>query len=504
MKILENKEWFQQMAELLRMKNICKRFPGVVALHQVDLTVYSGEILALMGENGAGKSTLIKILAGVYPKDSGEIFFEDRKVEIASPHQSHTMGISVIFQELNLLPNLSVAENIFMGRENRMLASFLDKRKTVKLAGSLMERVGLNCSPETLVCNLPVSQRQMVEVAKALSLKAKLIVMDEPTSSLTERETQLLFEIIRNLKASGVSVIFISHRLNEVFTIADRVQVLRDGNNAGELSKSELNESSIIQLMVGRELKNIFAKEQVPIGAEILRVKQISSAAVSNISFNLRKGEILGVAGLVGAGRTELMRAIFGLDPRFAGEIIIDGKPVRIRSAEHAIKCGIGFVTEDRRNQGLVLGMSVRENCSLVSLRKLHTAGFIKFRQERNIVQNFIDLLRIKTASQETKAATLSGGNQQKVVLAKWLAIKPAILILDEPTRGIDVGAKAEIHRLMSELAREGVAIIMISSELPEILGMSDRIIVMHEGRVTGELNRAEASQEKIMALAIS
>jgi ribose transport system ATP-binding protein len=502
--MLENKEWFHQMTEISQMNNICKRFPGVIALHQVNLTVHQGEILALMGENGAGKSTLIKILAGVYQKDSGEIIFEGRKVEIGSPHQSHNMGISVIFQELNLLPNLSVAENIFMGRENRMLVSFLDKRRTVKLAASLMERVGLNCSPETLVCDLPVSQRQMVEVAKALSLKAKLIVMDEPTSSLTERETQLLFEIIRNLKASGVSVIFISHRLNEVFAIADRVQVLRDGENAGELSKSELNENSIIQLMVGRELKNIFAKEQVTIGDEILRVKQISSAAVSNISFSLRKGEILGVAGLVGAGRTELMRAIFGLDPRFSGEIVINDKPVRIRSAEHAIKCGIGFVTEDRRSQGLVLGMSVRENCTLVSLRKLHTAGFIKFRQERNIVRNFVDLLRIKTASQETKVATLSGGNQQKVVLAKWLAIKPAILILDEPTRGIDVGAKAEIHRLMSELARQGVAIIMISSELPEILGMSDRIIVMHEGKVTGELSREEASQEKIMALAIS
>lgn len=491
------------MAEILRMKNICKRFPGVVALDQVDMTVNTGEILALMGENGAGKSTLIKILAGVYQKDSGEILFEGQKVEIASPHKSQTLGISVIFQELNLLPNLSVAENIFIGRENRTLVSFLDKKKTFKLASSLMEKVGLDCSPDTLVCNLTVSQRQMVEVAKALSLKAKLIVMDEPTSSLTERETQLLFDIIRNLKAAGVSVIFISHRLNEVFTIADRVQVLRDGNNAGELSKSELNESSIIQLMVGRELKNIFAKEQVPIGAEILRVNQISSSAVNNVSFKLRKGEILGVAGLVGAGRTELMRAIFGLDPRFSGEIIINGKPVRIRSAEHAIKCGIGFVTEDRRHQGLVLGMSVRENCSLVSLRKLQIAGFLKFKQERNIVQNFINLLRIKTASQETKTATLSGGNQQKVVLAKWLAIKPDILILDEPTRGIDVGAKAEIHRIMSNLAREGVAIIMISSELPEILGMSDRIIVMHEGRITGELSREEASQEKIMTLAI-
>ena len=491
------------MTELLRMNKICKRFPGVVALSQVDLAVAGGEILALMGENGAGKSTLIKILAGVYVKDSGEIFFEGRRVDITSPHESQLLGISVIFQELNLLPNLSVAENIFMGRENKRLGGFLDFGATRRLAGDLMERVGLHCPPETPVHSLPVSQRQMVEVAKALSLKAKLIVMDEPTSSLTEGETQLLFGIIRTLKASGVAVIFISHRLNEVFTIADRVQVLRDGANAGGLERNDLNEAAIIRLMVGRELKNIFAKEPVPIGERVFRVNHLSSPALHDINFELRKGEILGIAGLVGAGRTELIRAIFGLDRRDRGEIYINGQPVAIKTPEQAIRRGIAFVTEDRRNQGLILGMSVRENCTLVALRDLQAGGFIRFHKERKTVREAIDLLKIKTPSMETVTATLSGGNQQKVVLAKWLVINPRVLILDEPTRGIDVGAKAEIHRIMSDLARQGVAIIMISSELPEILGMSDRIIVMHQGRLTGELSREEATQERIMALAI-
>jgi ABC-type sugar transport system ATPase subunit len=492
------------MTELLRMVGICKRFPGVVALDHVNLTVSPGEVLALMGENGAGKSTLIKILAGVYQKDGGEIFFEGRKVEIASPHQSHQLGISVIFQELNLLPNLNIGENIFMGREHKTAGGFVDYKTTYDSAVSLMDRVGLHCSPRTMVCHLPVSQRQMVEVAKALSLRAKVIVMDEPTSSLTEHETQLLFQIIRKLKAEGVAVIYISHRLSEIFQIADRVQVLRDGQNAGGFQKDEMNETAIIQSMVGRELNNIFSKEQVPMGDVLLRVERLTSPAVKNISFSLHKSEILGISGLVGAGRTELMRAIFGLDPQIGGELFIHNKPVRIKSPGQAIRHGIAFVTEDRRNQGLVLEMSLRENSTLAALRNLQTAGFIKFRQERKVTQTFIDLLRIKAPTLETKVSTLSGGNQQKVVLAKWLAIQPQILILDEPTRGIDVGAKAEIHRIMSDLARQGVGIIMISSELPEILGMSDRIIVMHEGRVTGELTRAEATQEKIMALAIS
>lgn len=491
------------MAYLLEMSNICKRFPGVNALNNVSLKVKRGEILALVGENGAGKSTLIKILAGVYRKDAGVIIFDGRKVEIVSPHHAHQLGISVIFQELNLFPNLSVAENIFVGQERQKMG-FMDYARTKKQALTLMQRVGLKCNPETLVGNLPVSQRQMVEVAKALSLKAKLIIMDEPTSSLTERETQLLFEIIKNLKAAGISVIFISHRLQEIFEIADRVHVLRDGVNAGELEREELTEDKVIQLMVGRELKNIFPKEQAAIGEKILEVKNLSTPGLlKQISFTLKKGEILGVAGLVGAGRTELMRAIFGLDPLARGEIYIDGRPVRIRCPEEAIKHGIAFVTEDRRLQGLITGMSVRENGSLVALRQLQCWGFVKLKAERALVQQYLQRLRIKTPSLETKVATLSGGNQQKVVLTKWLAIKPQILILDEPTRGIDVGAKAEIHRIISDLAREGVGIIMISSELPEILGMSDRILVMHEGRITGSLNRAEATQEKIMALAV-
>jgi ribose transport system ATP-binding protein len=491
------------MSYILEMSNICKRFPGVIALSNAGLNVKRGEILALVGENGAGKSTLIKILAGVYRKDSGTIIFDGQKVEILSPHHSHQLGISVIFQELNLFPNLSVAENIFVGRENQR-AGFMDYIKTKERAWSLMQRVGLNCDPETLVCNLPVSQRQMVEVAKALSLKAKLIVMDEPTSSLTERETNLLFEIIKNLKATGVAVIFITHRLNEILQIADRVHVLRDGVNAGELERSDLTEDKMIQLMVGRELKNIFQKENTAIGDKVLEVQNLTTPGLlKNISFDLKKGEILGLAGLVGAGRTELMRAIFGLDRFSNGEIRINGRPVKINSPEEAISHGIAFVTEDRRLQGLVLGMSVRENGSLVALRQLHRLGFIRSKAERSLIQQYLERLRIKTPSPETKVATLSGGNQQKVVLTKWLAIKPQILILDEPTRGIDVGAKAEIHRIISDLAGQGVGILMISSELPEILGMSDRILVMHEGRITGSLNREEATQEKIMALAV-
>jgi ribose transport system ATP-binding protein len=491
------------MSYILEMNNICKRFPGVIALNNVGLKVKKGEILALVGENGAGKSTLIKILAGVYRKDAGRIIFDGKKVDILSPYHSQQLGISVIFQELNLFPNLSVAENIFIGREN-CRGGFMDFARTKKAAWSLMQRVGLNCDPETLVCNLPVSQRQMVEVAKALSLQAKLIIMDEPTSSLTERETQLLFRIIQNLKAAGVSVIFITHRLNEIFTVADRVHVLRDGVNAGEIERANLTEEKIIKLMVGRELKNIFPKVDVPLGEEILKVKNLTAPGVlKEISFELKKGEILGVAGLVGAGRTELMRAIFGLDPFSRGEIWLNGLPARISSPGDAIKQGIAFVTEDRRLQGLIMGMSVRENGSLVALKQLHRLGFIKYKAEYSLVKEYLQKLRIKTPSVETKIATLSGGNQQKVVLSKWLAIRPQILILDEPTRGIDVGAKAEIHRIISDLAAQGVGIIMISSELPEILGMSDRIIVMHEGRITGTLKPEEATQERIMALAV-
>lgn len=493
------------MDEILRASGISKRFPGVVALHRVNLAVRRAEVLALIGENGAGKSTLIKILAGVYAKDAGEIVFDGKKAEIGSPHAAQALGISVIFQELNLLPNLSVAENLFIGRENRMAGIFLHRQCTETRAKELMARVGLHCSPRILVKDLPISQRQMVEVAKALSLRAKLIIMDEPTSSLTERETLLLFEIIRGLKASGVSVIFISHRLSEVFAIADRVHILRDGHDVGCFSRDELTEETAIQMMVGREIKNLFAKEEVPIGETILSVRGFSTPnLLRDVSFDLRRGEILGLAGLVGSGRTELMRALFGVDPHSRGRIYIDGRPVRIKSAEEAIRHGLALVPEDRRNQGLIVNMTVRENGTLVALRRLHRLGFIRSKAEREVIDDYINKLGIKTPGREQRVANLSGGNQQKVVVAKWLAAMPRILILDEPTRGIDVGAKEEIHRLMSSLARQGVGIIMISSELPEILGMSDRILVMHEGRVTGELSRAEATQEKVMALAIS
>ena len=494
----------EAVPQLLLMEGISKRFPGVVALDHVNFEVERGEVMALMGENGAGKSTLIKILAGVYPKDEGRIFFDGRQVEITSPHVSQAMGISVIFQELNLLPNLTVAENIFMGRENRWGRFFVDRRRSNEMARELMRRVGLSCSPEAMVKDLPISQRQMVEVAKALSLKAKLIIMDEPTSSLTEREVDLLFAIIANLKAEGVSVVFVSHRINEVFQVADRVHILRDGKDVGILTRRDLTEDRVIRMMVGRELRSIFAKDSRPASEVVLSVRNLSTPGfLRGISFDLRRGEILGLAGLVGAGRTELIRALFGLDRRSSGEIMINGKPVRIASSTDAIRCGLGLVPEDRRQQGLILGMTVRENGSLVALPMLQWLGFVRHQRERELVDRLIALLGIKTPGREERVANLSGGNQQKVVLAKWLAAKPQILLLDEPTRGIDVGAKEEIHRIMSDLARQGMGILMISSELPEILGMSDRIIVMHEGRITGEMTRDEATQEKVMALAV-
>ena len=492
------------MSNLLTVKNITKTFPGVKALQDVSLDVKRGEVLSLMGENGAGKSTLIKILAGVYSKDDGKIIFDDKEVEINSPIESQNLGISTIFQELNLIPNLSIAENIFVGRENRSNHFLYSRKKTIRQAEKLMDEVGLHCDPDKLVKDLPLSQRQMVEVAKALSLNARLIIMDEPTSSLTERETETLFGIIDKLKRSGVSVIFVSHKMNEVQRISDRVHILRDGVYIGCLEKEDVTEEKIIQMMVGRKFESIFDKEQVPITDTVLEVKNLSTKdMLKDVSFKVRKGEILGFAGLVGAGRTEVMRAIFGIDKKDSGEIYMEGKKADIRSPQDAIRYGIGLVPEDRKNQGLVLGMTVKENISMPSLERISRAGFIDLQEEREMAEEYVEKLKVKTPGLEQKVVNLSGGNQQKVVISRWLATNPKVLILDEPTRGIDVGAKKEIHKLVSSLARQGIAIIMISSEMPEILGMSDRIIVMNEGRIKGELQRGSASQEKIMEIAI-
>ncbi len=491
---------------ILEMRGITKRFPGVLALNKVDLTVYPGQVLALVGENGAGKSTLMKILSGVHQMDEGEILIEGKPVSIPDPLASQFMGISIIYQELTVLDNMNIAENIFLGREQRRSRVFVDKRQMHAEARRLLDEVGLNLDTWRKARDLSTAQKQMIEVAKALSFHSKIIIMDEPTSSLTETETETLFGIVRKLRSSGVAIVFISHKLAEIFAISDEVAVLRDGVSAGRMVTAACTENDIVNAMVGREVQDLFAKEPAEIGDVVLEVKNLSTRGfLKDISFQLRAGEILGFAGLVGAGRSEVMRAVFGIDRRESGEIFVKGRRVRIQSPRDALRCRMGFVPEDRKSQGLVLGMNVRQNTTLAALRQVASgAGFISARLEREMTDQFVSALEVKTPSNEQRVRNLSGGNQQKVVIAKWLANSPDILILDEPTRGIDVGAKKEIHALMSRLAQQGVAIIMISSELPEVLGMSDRIVVMHEGRIKGELPWGEADQVSIMKMAVS
>jgi ABC-type sugar transport system ATPase subunit len=484
------------------VRRVSKSFPGVHALVDVDLDVVAGEVHAIVGENGAGKSTLMNILAGIYQPDAGSIALEGQPVHVDGPRRAMALGIAMIHQELNLAPNLSVAENIFLGRApNR--GGLIDWRRLDFEARALLERLGIDLDVRETVENLSVARQQMVEIAKALSLDARAIIMDEPTSALTERETTALFGIIGRLKAEGVAVVYISHRLDEIFRIADRVTVLRDGRLVGSALIADITPSQVIGMMVGRELTALFPKAEVEAGPAVLEVRHVSRAGVlHDISFSVRRGEILGLAGLVGAGRTELARAIFGADRIDDGEILLDGRPVRIVAPHDAIRHGMGFVTEDRKLHGLVLGMSVRENATLAILRELTHFGLVSFALERQLAGEYVRQLDIRTPSIDQEVLNLSGGNQQKVVLAKWLATRPRVLILDEPTRGIDVGAKAEVHALMSRLATAGVAILMISSELPEILGMSDRILVIRQGQVSAEFSRAEATQEKILASA--
>jgi ribose transport system ATP-binding protein len=493
---------------ILNMKGISKAFPGVQALEDVDFEVEAGEVVALVGENGAGKSTLMKILCGAYRKDAGRIFLHGQETEIESPHHAQALGIAIIYQEFNLTPNQSAAANIFIAREPRQqglgrLFNLIDRRRMEQDAQAHLDRVGARVPATALICDLSVAQQQMVEVAKALAVDARIIIMDEPTSALGEGEVETLFEIITTLKEQGIAIIFITHRLEEVLRIADRVIVLRDGRRVGDLVISEATPEKIIHMMVGRKLTEMFHKEQAEIGEPLLEVRGLARrGTVQDVSFGLRRGEILGFAGLVGAGRTETARLIFGADRKDAGEIWIDGEQVSINSPVDAVKAGVGFVPEDRGLQGLVLGLTVRENIVLSTLGDYARAGWVDQRGVRETAQSYVDRLNIRTPYLRQKAMFLSGGNQQKVVLAKWLTMQPKVLIMDEPTRGIDVGAKAEVHALMSKLAQEGMGIIMISSELPEILGMSDRILVMHEGRVAGILERDEATQEKVMAYA--
>ena len=488
---------------LLEARSLTKSFPGVRALKGVSLSVQRGEVLAVIGENGAGKSTLMKILAGVQTADSGEILLEGKPVAICSVHDALANGIALIHQELNLADNLDVAANIFLGRE-RLRLGMLDEARMRREAKEFLDAVGLDVRPDTLVGSLAIGQQQLVEIAKALSTNARVLIMDEPTSSLSAREAENLFKVIRDLRARGVSVVYISHRLGEVKVLADRVTVLRDGENAGDLARDQINHAAMVKLMVGRDLSQFYPHEPHKAGAAALEVTRLRTPAHPRheVSFSVHAGEIVGMAGLVGAGRTELLLTLFGATPALGGTMRVCGRQVTPLSPLEAIQAGLALVPEDRKKQGVILQMAVRENISLVSVRRDQRNGFLNRRREAELSAEMMGAMRIKTPNDRQIVQFLSGGNQQKVVLAKWLAIQPRVLFLDEPTRGIDVGAKQEIYKLMEELARKGVAILFVSSEMEEVLGMSDRVLVMHEGRLTGELARAELSEEAVMHLA--
>ena len=489
------------MAEFLEMRNIVKKFPGVLALDHVNLKVKKGEVHALLGENGAGKSTLMKILSGAYQKDEGEILIDGTPVEINSAQDAQKLNISIIYQELNLTDQLTVAENIYMGRQIMKNPVMVDWKTMYEESQKILDDLGIEIDSHALVGSLGVAHKQMVEVAKALSINSRILVMDEPTAPLTNREIETLFSTIRMLKSRGVSIIYISHRLEEVMEVCDRCTIMRDGQNVTEMNVADTNLDEIIKYMVGRELKEKFPKIHVTPGAERLRVDNINAGKlVKNISFSARGGEILGIAGLVGAGRTETARAIFGMDRKESGEIFVDGEKVEINQPLDAIKAGIGFVTEDRKGEGLVLTMPISQNITLASLEKLGSSVHMSLSQEKDTVQDYIAKLNIKTPSYLQLARNISGGNQQKVVLAKWLLSDSRVIIFDEPTRGIDVGAKIEVYNIINSLVEAGVAVIMISSELPEILGMSDRVAVMHQGEITGIFDNDETlTQEKIL-----
>ena len=488
---------------LLEVRGVSKRFPGVRALHKVSLTLGHGEVLAVIGENGAGKSTLMKILAGVQEPDGGEIRLENRAVRIDSVQAAMRLGISLIHQELNLADNLEVGANMYLGREP-LRRGLIDRRRIDQMSREYLARVGLMVSPRTIVGTLSIGRQQMVEIAKALSAQARILIMDEPTSSLTQHESDQLFKVVKELRESGVSVVYISHRLGEVKELADRVVVLRDGQNAGELGAGEIHHDRMVSLMVGRDLQEYYRHIPHEPGEVVLEVAGLRTAAYTahELDFSVRRGEIVGVAGLVGAGRTELLQTLFGVMRPVGETIRVGGELVESRSPKDAIESGIVLAPEDRKGQGLLLEMSVRDNLSLATLRRDQRRGFLDREKERRISEEMIGRMNVKTPNDRQQVRYLSGGNQQKVVLGKWLAMRPGILLLDEPTRGIDVGAKEEIYQLMEELAGQGVAILFVSSEMEEVLGMSDRALVMHEGRITGELKREELNEQAVMRLA--
>ncbi len=495
------------MEYVLEMKNICKSFPGVRVLEDVNLQIKPGEVHALMGENGAGKSTLMKILMGIYKADQGSIVLQGQETVIHGPKDAMSKGISMIHQELNTLLDMEVAENVFVGRE--ILKKGFSKMKIVDLdkmreeTARYFREMSIDIDPKAKMRTLSVAEMQLVEIVKAISLNSKIIVMDEPTSAITEKEAQVLFAQIDRLKKQGVAIIYISHKMDEIFRISDTITVLRDGEWIGTKPASELDDNSLIKMMVGRELTDIYPKEPALIGDVILEVKDLSRGRkVQNVNLTLRRGEVLGIAGLVGAGRSELVETIFGLYPKTGGEIFLNGKKADIKNPKEAIKNKIALITEDRKLTGLNLIASVKENISIVSLSKMSKKGIIDKKRENEVAEKYIKELKIKTPNGNAIVGNLSGGNQQKVVLAKWLLDEPEIIIFDEPTRGIDIGAKRDIYLLINELAKEGKAVIVISSEMAEVMGISDRIAVMCEGQLKGMIQREEFSQELIMSYA--
>ncbi|WP_406841606.1 sugar ABC transporter ATP-binding protein (plasmid) [Streptomyces sp. AHU1] len=490
-------------AELLRIEGIRKTFPGVVALDRVDFDLRRGEVHVLLGENGAGKSTLIKMLSGAYKPDAGRIVVDGEEVRIHGAQDSERLGIATIYQEFNLVPDLTIAENIFLGRQPRRFG-MIDRKTMEADAASLLERVGINVSPRTLVRELGVARLQMVEIAKALSLDARVLIMDEPTAVLTSEEVDKLFRIVRRLREDGVGIVFITHHLDEIAALGDRVTIIRDGRSVGQVPAST-PEDELVRLMVGRSIEQQYPREQTDTGAALLTVEGLTrDGAFHDVSFEVRAGEVVGIAGLVGAGRTEVVRAVFGADPYDKGSVKVAGANLRQHDVNAAMDAGVGLVPEDRKGQGLVLDAPVGENLGLVTLRSATHGGFVDLRGQQAAAARIAQQLGIRMTGLGQQVRTLSGGNQQKVVIGKWLLADTKVLILDEPTRGIDVGAKVEIYQLVNQLTAAGAAVLMISSDLPEVLGMSDRVLVMAQGRITGELRADQATQDSVMALAVS
>lgn len=492
------------MQPLLQLKGIEKSFPGVKALNGASLAVYPGRVMALVGENGAGKSTMMKVLTGIYTMDAGSLQWLGEPVAFSGPKASQEAGIGIIHQELNLIPQLSVAENIFLGREFVNRFGRIDWKKMHREAESLLKRLNLRFSSHKLVGDLSIGDQQMVEIAKVLSFESRVIIMDEPTDALTDTETLSLFHVINELKAQGCGIVYISHRMKEIFEICDDVTVFRDGQFIAERAVSDLSEEQLIEMMVGRKLEDQYPHLDQPPGEIRLQVEKLCGSGVEDVSFTLRKGEILGISGLMGAGRTELMKVLYGALPRRSGSVTLNGRTVTVRSPQEGLASGIVYISEDRKRDGLVLGMSVKENMSLTALRYFsHAGGNLKHAEEQLAVGDFIRLFNVKTPSMMQPIGLLSGGNQQKVAIARGLMTRPDVLILDEPTRGVDVGAKKEIYQLINQFKAEGLSIILVSSEMPEVLGMSDRILVMHEGHISGEFSREQATQESLMAAAV-